>query len=510
MNASAKRGRRAARDATGVVVLGVALALAGEAVARLAGFGPGEPPAVPPPRPGVARIVALGGSTVAGVPLGELGFARQLALGLDALAPGAVDFVNLARPGADSAFVRRAAERALAARTDLLVVLTGHNEFLEPRRHAGLRGALQRVRDRSALAALAEAGAARIGLAADAPDPLPERVPVIDRGGALFRETLDAYRANLAALVDLARAHRVPLVLCTAPSNLADWPPVHVAVPHADPDFERDVRSLEAALRAGRDDEVVRETARLREAFGEDAMLVYLEARARRARGETARARELFHRAKELDPWPLRALDAQNEAVRALAGPGVRVVDAERLFASRAADGLVGFDWFCDNCHPTPRAGATLAWAIARALAEEGWILPRGAAVGEPGAWLARAEARLAGGGGPQALARARLRWLLSNALYAMKTPFRNDDAARDYLERARALAPDDWRVVGNQGVVALLEGDTRRGRRLLERATALRGVRLDPGDRNVFPYLAVALQRSGVSLPDPPAAGGS
>lgn len=515
MDPSAKRGPsrglRWARDAAAIVVLGGVLALTGEALARWTGFG--AAPAPPPSRPGVARVVALGGSTVAGVPLGELGFARQLALGLEALAPGPVELVNLARPGADSAAVLRAAERALATRTDLLVVLTGHNEFLAPRPRTGLRGALQRVRDRSALVALGEAAALRLGLAGGAPEPFPERVPAIDRDGALFRDTLDAYRAHLAALVALARERGVPLLLCTAPSNHADWPPVHDAVPPPGPGYARAIGALEEALRAGRPEPVLREAARLRERFGDDAMLAYLEGRAHRARGALDLARERFHHAKERDPWPLRALDAQNQAVRALAGPGVRVVDAERLFAARDDDGLVGFDWFCDNCHPTPRANAVLARAIAGALAEEGWILPPGVAVGDAVTWLARAEARITAHGGAEALARTRLRWLLSNALYAMKTPFHNTDAARAYLERARAMAPGDWRVTANLGVVALLEGDTEQGRRLIARATAQRGARLDPADRNNLPYLEAALRRTGVSLPEaatPPGAGGS
>jgi len=185
----------------------------------------------------------------------------------------------------------------------------------------------------------------------------------------------------------------------------------------------------------------------------------------------------------------------------------VRVVDVERLFARHAPDGLVGFDLVCDNCHPTPFGNALIARAIAGVMAREGWLLSPGAAAGDAQRWIERAERRI---GGPEARGRARVRWLLSNAIYAMKTPFYNFAAARDYLEKGRAAAPGDWRIYANLGVLWLLEGDAARGQRELSRATRLKGSALDPEDRRFVPYLAEALKEAAVRLPDSAPAGGS
>jgi tetratricopeptide (TPR) repeat protein len=505
------RLRQVVRD--GLLVLGASavLLLVLEGVARFP-RSTDRPDTLAAKSAGTFRILALGGSTVAGVPEGALGFVSQLDAGLRELRPQRrLEIVNLARPGADSHDVRRSFEAHRSAQADLVIVLTGHNEFLDRRPRHGLRGALQRLRDASALARLAGDAAEHIGFGAPGPDALyPERLEPLDRNDPAYRARLAAFRRNIDALVATARRIEVPLILCTAPANLADWPPVHrrIAWASPNPDYDADVQRLRRLLDADRSDEVIALAERLRDRFGEDAMLLYLQASALRAQSRGGEARALYRRALELDPYPLRALDAMNDAVRAHAAtPGVAVVDVERLFARHAPDGLVGFELVCDNCHPTPFGNALIARAIAGVMAREGWLLDPESALGDAGRWLARAERRI---GGPQARARARVRWLLSNALYAMKTPFHNFAAARDYLERARAAAPDDWRIHANLGVLWLLEGDTLRGQRQLARATRLKGQALDPHDRRFVPYLAEALERAAVRLPDPASAGGS
>jgi lysophospholipase L1-like esterase len=505
------RLRQVVRD--GLVVLGASavLLLVLEGAARIR-LSIDAPDALAKKSPGVFRILTLGGSTVAGVPEGALGFVSQLDAGLRELRPQRrLEIINLARPGADSNGVRRTLEANRSAQADLAIVLTGHNEFLDRRPRHGLRGALQRIRDASAVARLATDAAGHIGIGTRRPDALyPERLEPVDRDGPSYRARLAAFRSNIDAIVATARRLGVPLILCTAPANLADWPPVHQRIAWAKPkpEYDADVRALRQVLEADRSDEAIALAKRLTDRFGEDAMVLYLHASALRAQSRGGEARALYRRAVELDPYPLRAFDAQNDAVRVHATtPGVAVVDVERLFARHAPDGLVGFDLVCDNCHPTPFGNALIARAIAGVMAREGWLLSPDTALGGAGRWLERAERRI---GDPQARGRARVRWLLSNALYAMKTPFLNFAAARDYLDRARAAAPDDWRIHANLGVLWLLEGDPVRGKREIARATRLKGSALDPDDRRFVPYLAEALERAALRLPDPAPAGGS
>lgn len=460
------RARHPLRDASIVAALTLLLLFVLEAGARRL--------ARPEPAPkaeGAYRVLALGGSTVAGVPESAYGFVAQLRHALLRLAPGRrIEMLNLARPGADSAVVRRSLEAWIDADPDLVIVLMGHNEFLDRPRRTALGRSLRRLRDASALARLATDTAERFGISRTPAEPGASPIEPVARTGPEFDATRAAFRDNLGAIVSLARDRGVSLILCTAPSNVADWPPVPAA---SDPG---------------------------------DAHALYREGQALRRRGRGADARERLKRAKELDPYPLRALDVFNDAVRALDGtPGVRVVDVERLFEEHSADGLVGFELVCDNCHPTPLGHALVARAILAAMAQEGPLVDAAADLGDAEAWVARLEHRL----GADA-ARVRARWLLSNGVYSMKAPFRNFAAARDYLDRAARAAPDEWRVWANLATLALLEGDLERGRSGLRRAQALKGAPLDPEDRGSLPALREALARSGIRLPDPARAGGS
>jgi len=316
---------------------------------------------------------------------------------------------------------------------------------------------------------------------------------------------LERFGENLDAIVAMARERGIPLVLCTAPSNLAEWPPAFLRVERPDAAGHAEVvANVRSLIAAGENAKAQDELRLAKTRFGDDAMLLYLEARAQGAQGQPDSARALFAQARDRDLVPRRAFDSQNERVRRAAQqPGVVLVDVARLFEAQSANGLVGFDLVCDNCHPTPRGNALIGRAIASAMAQHSLLLAPGAPIGTQAEWLERLDARL---GSPEDRLRIRARWLLSNAIYAMKTPFFNFEASRRYLDRVQRLAPGDWRVWANLATLALLDGDLPAGRRDLLLATQLHGSALDPDDRASVPYLKEALAQSGVMLPRPAA----
>jgi lysophospholipase L1-like esterase len=492
------RTRHVLRDTLLVAAASATLIGALEGGARLLGIGAPERPDLPPKAPGVFRIVALGGSTVLGVPDGSVGFVTQLAEGLPALARGRdVEVLNLGRSGAPSSEVRELFEATRGSDPDLAIVLMGHNEFIAPRASRGLRGALQRIRDASHLLR---------GLTPpDTSVTVHYGAPLHEVDEALRRDVSATFRENLEAMVGSARARGVPLFLCTAPANLAEWPPArrHVIREPPRPDLERERDALDVLAADGNHAALVERATRWIGDHGEDAWIRFRLAVALRALGRHAEAGASFELALENDPVPRRALGLFNQAMRAFAGTsGVRVVDLAERFASHAAQGLVGFELVCDNCHPTPLGNALIAVEVAQAMAEEGLLLPADLALPQPAAWLAEVRRR---SGGPVQRQRSHLRWLLSNAIYAMKTPFYNFEASRMYLEQARALAPGDWRIHANLGTLSVLEGDLGIGRRALARAAGLKGEPLDPEDRALTPYLKEALERL-----EAPSAGGS
>ena len=86
---------------------------------------------VPAKDPDVFRIFVYGGSTVAGAPVAEWGFVSQLDFWLQEARPDKqVEVYNFGRPGRSSTFVRWMVDRTIGDNPDLLIVLTGNNEFL--------------------------------------------------------------------------------------------------------------------------------------------------------------------------------------------------------------------------------------------------------------------------------------------------------------------------------------------------------------------------------------------
>jgi lysophospholipase L1-like esterase len=493
--------RQLLRDALAVTIATLGLLAGLELGARAFGLGAPERFTLPPKLPGEFRVLAVGESTVQGVPEGAYGFVSFLQHELHRLAPArAVRIHNLARSGEGSAFVRDVLAQTLTQGVDLAIVMVGHNEFLVAERTRGWRGALFALRERSRFASWL---AHTLGRDGGVEAPLPERIEPVWPDGEEPPRVVEAFRENLAASVALATERSVPLVLCTAPSNLAEWPPADERVARDDAAAHAEaVRSARAKLAAGALAEAQAELAAERARGGDDAMLLFLEAHATLGLGRPDDARPLFERARDRDLVPRRASSALNDVIRAAAqGPSVELVDAAQLIAAAAPHGLVGFDLICDNCHPTPRGHALIAREIAAALARRSWLLAPGAELGSVDEWLARLDQRL---GDADARQRIRARWLLSNALYAMKTPFFNFDASRRYLEEVRRIAPGDWRVWGNLATLALLDGDLERGKRQLLLATRLHGAPLDPAERGSLPYLAEALSRSRVELPRP------
>jgi len=487
-------------DALRVAVASLLLLAALEAGCRLLGLGAPERIALPAKAPGSFRILTFGESTVLGVPEGAYGFTTFLAHELHRMAPERnVELLNLARSGIGSADVREAFAQGLDAEPDLAIVLMGHNEFLvaEPRR--GWRGALLRLRERSRLVtALARA----LGRDATSVEPpLPDAIPPVLPGSAFEQEVMEKFGENLDAIVAMARERGIPLILCTAPSNLAEWPPAFLRVERPDAaEHAAVVANVRALLAAKNPAQALDEIQLAKPRFGDDAMLLYLEAQALRAEGRADEARPLYQQALDRDLVPRRAFGSLNERVRnAGAQDGVVLVDVASIFARHAKGGLVGFELICDNCHPTPFGHALIGRSIAAAMQEHGLLVPSDAQIGTLMEWLARMNERT---GNLEERQLMRARWLLSNAIYAMKTPFFNFEASHRYLDEVKEIAPDDWRVWANLATLALLDGDLAAGRRDLVRATRLRGAALDPSERGSVPYLAEALALTGVPLP--------
>ncbi len=344
------------------------------------------------------RVFVLGGSDVYGFPWGaEVAFAKSLERALQAAYPDRrVEIVNAAAMSYGSHRLRILVHELLEYSPDLLVIASGHNEFVEQDFYRDLlaretaldplRSLLHRWRlfsastrlrerfarpDRGNLPAAADGGAGSVGGLLGLDVVRRYEIDVDDQGRSRARARLTG---NLTAILDAADERGVPAVLCTVASNLSGWKPnasrfevsrdVNVRR-----DVEQRIGAAREALAAGASDAALAAIEPARKSAPEHADVQFASGEVLQALGRRAEARQAFILARDLDAQPSRAPGSFNVAIRQLAAErGVLLVDIERSFERSAADGTMGFDLFEDYVHPTPDAHRKIALEVWRAI----------------------------------------------------------------------------------------------------------------------------------------------
>jgi len=242
---------------------------------------------------------------------------------------------------------------------DLMIIMSGHNEFIEARHYAKLLNAqspsnrlwysLRTVRlighlsERSPRPALGD-------------NPfISERYIVRDQEE--FAQTLKHYRRNMARMIKVCQERDIPLILCTCPSNLLDHAPFHSEPP---PDMSDEAEFRKLAARAiglaesGQPTEALAIAQQVLKRDPGSAIFHYIRGRCYFDMRRFEQARASLILAKETDAFPKRALNSFNEAVRSLAlESDLELFDAEALFFAESEHGIPGDNLFLDDCHPT-------------------------------------------------------------------------------------------------------------------------------------------------------------
>jgi len=317
------------------------------------------------------RIFCLGGSTVQGRPFAiETSFPTWLELSLEAAVPSVGhgnappngrsrewEVVNCGGISYASYRLVPILEEVLGYQPDLVIIYTGHNEFLEDRTYAHVKsmpGIVVRPYElvlRTRTYTLLRKGYVRLRAGwKEVPDRRPvlesEVDAMLDHRGGLEqyhrdeqwrRACIEHFRFNLRRMVEMACQAGVPLILMNPVSNLRDCPPFKAQ--HRDGLTAEELKRWEALLAEAakhRSTNVYQAALILQQAMAIDdqhAGLHYMLAECYDAMGMTDEAATAYLKAKELDVCPLRILEPMNQAVVEIAGQtGTPLVDVRKLY----------------------------------------------------------------------------------------------------------------------------------------------------------------------------------
>lgn len=309
------------------------------------------------------RIFVMGESAAAGFPYVANGaFSNILADALqDVLPHDTVEVVNLAISATNSYTIADLTSEVIAQRPDAVLIYGGHNEYygalgVGSTETLGavpsfVRLYLRLQRFKTFLLLRNVVGSA-IGIARGdspfaSPDPHPSRMETVVRdqritlGGKVYERGKRQFESNLLAALGAFHRAGVPVFIGSAPSNLRDQKPF-------------------GSLSSPRDS---------------SAAAAFDSARVLLARGDTAGARSLFARARDLDLIRFRAPGEFREIIkRAALKTGAHYVSSEEAFDSAAKYGIPGRDLFLEHVHPNSGGYLLLGRTYFAALQRAGFL----------------------------------------------------------------------------------------------------------------------------------------
>ncbi|MDQ1238360.1 MAG: hypothetical protein QG577_545 [Thermodesulfobacteriota bacterium] len=369
--------------------------------------------------PNTTRIFCFGGSTTYGHPFDQrTSFSRWLQELLKASDPErSYEVINAGGISYASYRIVPLIRETLQYNPDLMIIYTGHNEFLERRTYSQMldkgsgvlyvRSKLDQLRVYRALERLLEPVLERSGSEADSrPDVAKEtRKPtlqsevtaVLDRSAGLdlyhrddnFAKGVEEHFShNLRAIITLCREHGVPVILVDPPCNLKDFSPFKSEHDHRmtlgeQENFARSVQQVEKMIGEG---EYAAAERLLHEIVDQDRLYAdsyYLAGKAALGLKKYDEAYANFVKAKDLDVCPLRIITPMTNRIRQIAVeekvtliPFVDVV-RDRLMQAGDSSAIPGNESFLDHVHPTIELHQRLAELLADQMEKMGLVKKR-------------------------------------------------------------------------------------------------------------------------------------
>ncbi|TWT55636.1 Tetratricopeptide repeat protein [Thalassoglobus neptunius] len=323
------------------------------------------------------RIFCLGGSTTYVRPYDDrTSFAGWLREILPAADPQQNwEVINGGGISYASYRVSNVVEEVLNYSPDLLIIYTGHNEFLEQRTYpslyqvpASLTSVLEftsRTRTFSAMRQMFNLpnrnAEQRALLPGEAETILDQSVGLdaYSRDNQFRSHVVEHFRFNLRRIVRMAARHGVPVIFVTPASNLRDCSPFKSEFNSEQ--SSATVAELNRLLVVAKEMIEQKQFSDAAEALKkflqvepQFADAYFLNGQIQWQLGNTDAARENFQRALIEDVCPLRALPEIIEAVKDIADElDVPCVDFVEEIGLKSEHQTPGNDWFLDHVHPT-------------------------------------------------------------------------------------------------------------------------------------------------------------
>lgn len=339
--------------------------------------------------PDTFRIFCLGGSTVQGRPFSiETSFPTWLQLSLNAADDSKNwEVVNCGGVSYASYRLVPILEECLEYEPDLILICTGHNEFLEDRTYGEIREprSLHRMLGHSRIYTLARSTLIE-------PPSRDQSVMTTDvqarldyQGGLASYHRDDEwhdrvtqhYESNLRRMVFLSRQAGVPAMFLMPPSNLADSPPFKT---EPDQTVASEVGKLVAQAQSNYRDDLPRAIKLLEQACMLDprhAANQFELGRAYESAGTLEAALRAFVRARDEDVCPLRMTSSLQTAWnRVMEDESTLRIDLDGFLTIQSRNDVLGSELLVDHIHPSFKANQLIANEILRTMAEARFLTP--------------------------------------------------------------------------------------------------------------------------------------
>ncbi len=324
------------------------------------------------------RIFGLGGSTVYGHPY-EAGtcFLKWLELELAGRdSTRAYESINCGGISYASYRLTKVLDEVLQYEPDLIVIATGHNEFLEDRSYRAekkrsplVRWAVDqgdKLRTVTVARRLLRGGPEESNEEEDDSGLKREvdtRLDAQSGYGSYHRDekwrqsVIGQYEESVRAMVRSCRDAKVPLILINLGENLRDCPPFKSE--HRNDLAARPLQKWQELFdrASGVDDSSPAQALdlyRKAEAIDDQyALLAFRMARLLDVLGDARQAAGYYQKARQLDICPLRMVSELHERLKRVAKEtSTPLIDAEALVAGMSPEGIAGNNCFMDHVHP--------------------------------------------------------------------------------------------------------------------------------------------------------------